>query len=328
MHKFSIIVPVYNIAGYLKQCLDSIIAQTYKNFEVILVDDGSTDKSGEICDIYSSKYKNIRIIHKSNGGLSQARNYGFKEAKGEYIVFVDSDDYIEPYSLEEFISALSVSKYPEVLVTRLKKIYGKSERLMDENFPIDLFLNKSKDDIINWMFTESNNLWPSVRYIVKRSLIDKNKMKFREGYFHEDVDWTSKLFLYANTFTATKYYWYNHRMARKDSITTSKNPKRTLDVIKLVSDNIKDNRYQELSLKTKNVIYQRLVKSVFSSISDCRFYKQNEVKEIIDLLKQNQEIFIYTVEFRHKLFIIFSKCFGLNIALKIMNVLHKINIDL
>ena len=323
MHKFSIIVPVFNVADYLKQCLDSIIAQSYQNFEVILVDDGSTDKSGQICDIYSSKYKNFRVIRKNNGGLSQARNYGIEEAKGEYVVFIDSDDYIEQYSLEKFLSALSASKYPEVLITRIKRIYSNSEKCMDENFPIDLFLKKPKDNIINWMFTKSNNLWPSVRYIVKRSLIDEKKMKFREGYFHEDIDWTAKLFLYANTFTATKYYWYNHRMARKGSITTRKNPKRTLDIIELVSNNIKDTKYQELDLKARNVIFQRFVKSIFSSISDCRFYEQNEIKEILDLLKRNQEIFIYTVELRHKLFIIFGKCFGLNNALKIMNVLHR-----
>lgn len=90
----SIIVPVYNVEPYLCRCLDSILNQTYNNIEIILVDDGSTDRSGEICDAYREKDSRINVIHKRNGGSSSARNYGLEMAKGEYIGFVDSDDYI------------------------------------------------------------------------------------------------------------------------------------------------------------------------------------------------------------------------------------------
>lgn len=95
MKKISVIVPVYNVEKYLSQCLDSIIHQTYKNLEIILVDDGSTDSSGLICDNYSQKDKRIKIIHKCQGGLSDARNAGLKIATGEYISFIDSDDFID-----------------------------------------------------------------------------------------------------------------------------------------------------------------------------------------------------------------------------------------
>lgn len=91
----TIIIPVYNVEKYLRECIDSVIAQTYKNLEIILVDDGSIDKSGEICDEYSKKDSRIRVIHKKNGGLSDARNVALDIAKGEYIGFIDSDDYIE-----------------------------------------------------------------------------------------------------------------------------------------------------------------------------------------------------------------------------------------
>lgn len=91
----SVIVPVYNVEKFLSRCLNSILAQTYNNLEVILVDDGSTDNSGKICDDYALKDKRIRVIHKQNGGVSSARNMALSVAKGEYIGFVDSDDYIE-----------------------------------------------------------------------------------------------------------------------------------------------------------------------------------------------------------------------------------------
>ena len=93
--KISVIIPVYNVEKYLKRCLDSVINQTYKNLEIILIDDGSTDKSGNICDEYAAKDKRIIVIHKENGGLSDARNKGLDICTGDYISFIDSDDWIE-----------------------------------------------------------------------------------------------------------------------------------------------------------------------------------------------------------------------------------------
>ena len=90
----SVIVPVYNVENYLSRCISSIIKQSYKNFELILVDDGSTDKSGAICDIFAEKDGRIKALHKINEGVSSARNYGIKQACGKYICFVDSDDYV------------------------------------------------------------------------------------------------------------------------------------------------------------------------------------------------------------------------------------------
>ena len=96
----SIIIPVYNAEKYLKKCLDSVINQTYKNLEIILVDDGSTDKSPEICDKYAEKDSRIIVLHKENGGVSSSRNAGLDIFKGEYLSFVDSDDYVEPDYIE------------------------------------------------------------------------------------------------------------------------------------------------------------------------------------------------------------------------------------
>ena len=91
----SVIIPVYNVEDYLHYAIESLEKQTYKNFEIILVNDGSTDDSGKLCDEYSEKYSNVRVFHKENGGLSDARNFGLQYANGRYVAFVDSDDYIE-----------------------------------------------------------------------------------------------------------------------------------------------------------------------------------------------------------------------------------------
>ena len=108
-NKVSVIIPVYNVQDYLERCVDSIIKQTYKNIEIILIDDGSHDNSGKICDDYKKKYNNIIVIHKENEGQSIAREYGIKIAKGEYISFVDSDDFLNEKYYEKMIRLLEKS---------------------------------------------------------------------------------------------------------------------------------------------------------------------------------------------------------------------------
>ena len=104
--KVSIIVPVYNVEGYIEECLSSLCEQTYTNIEIIVVDDGSTDRSGNICDMYSQKDQRIVVYHKENGGLSSARNYGLLYIKGEYVTFIDSDDYLNSNAIEIMLSNL------------------------------------------------------------------------------------------------------------------------------------------------------------------------------------------------------------------------------
>ena len=115
----SVIVPVYNVEKYLRKCLDSILNQTYQNFEVILVNDGSTDDSGKICNEYALRNPVIKAFHKKNGGLSEARNYGVVYAKGEYVTFIDSDDYIDYHYLERMKKALNLSNADIVIVGQI-----------------------------------------------------------------------------------------------------------------------------------------------------------------------------------------------------------------
>ena len=115
--KFSIIVPVYNVEKYLNQCVDSIMNQTYKDIEIILVDDGSPDNCPKMCDEYKEKDSRIKVIHKPNGGLSDARNEGLKVVSGDYIAFIDSDDWIELDAFENFFGAIEKFNHPDVLIT-------------------------------------------------------------------------------------------------------------------------------------------------------------------------------------------------------------------
>ncbi|MCM1237074.1 MAG: glycosyltransferase, partial [Ruminococcus flavefaciens] len=120
----SVIVPVYNVENYLDECVRSLVKQDFPDdqYEILLIDDGSTDCCGEKCDTYSKKYKNICSLHKENGGLSDARNFGFEATRGKYILFVDADDYIKPDCLKKLVRASKEQHEPDIVFLQAKKL--------------------------------------------------------------------------------------------------------------------------------------------------------------------------------------------------------------
>ena len=127
MNLVSIIITVYNVEDYLCECLDSILNQSYKNFEIIIVDDGSTDKSPQICDEYAAKNNNIRVIHQNNSGISVARNIGMKKAQGQWWMFIDSDDVIHPQMLEILFNIINQNQDCKIACCNSKRVYKKNQ---------------------------------------------------------------------------------------------------------------------------------------------------------------------------------------------------------
>ena len=151
--KISIIIPVYNVEQYLEQCLDSILRQTYKNYEIILVDDGSSDNSGVICDKFAFKYSFIHVIHKTNGGLSSARNAGLDVATGSYVLFVDSDDYIGENAISQIISTVGQHDIDVVFLEAFKVFNNTDAVPMGDGIRADELNGKSKEDIMAYLST-------------------------------------------------------------------------------------------------------------------------------------------------------------------------------
>lgn len=205
----SIIVPVYNVEKYLSHCIDSILIQTYKNIEIILVDDGSTDRSGYICDDYKRKEDRIVVIHKKNGGLSSARNAGLEIAHGEYISFVDSDDWIAPEFIETHIQNIKKSN-ADISICRYWNIKERNIKAIQERKGKE-FCILTKEEAIDSMFIYNkfqSQVWCMV---FKRELFDD--IKFPYGRTYEDQAVTYKL-IWESTrivFTNEKlyYYYYN-----------------------------------------------------------------------------------------------------------------------
>lgn len=213
----SVIVPVYNIENYIEKCIYSILNQTYKNLDIILVDDGSTDTSGIVCDNLAKKDHRIRVIHKQNGGLSDARNKGLDVAKGEYISFIDGDDYIEPDMYFDMMTSMREQQCDisvcEILKTEpTRTIITKPYPYGDTEYTI---LNKEK--VIIDLLQDKIDV-SACNKVYKREVI--NDTRFPYGKTNEDFPFMSRVLTKTNKVIVINKAYYNY-IQRENSITTT-----------------------------------------------------------------------------------------------------------
>jgi glycosyltransferase involved in cell wall biosynthesis len=210
----SIIIPVYNMEKYLDRCLHSVLNQTYENLEIILVDDGSTDNSPNMCDNYALKDGRIKVVHKENGGLSDARNAGIRIATGDYIGYVDSDDWIEPNMYECMYKACAGNN-AQLAVCRYFREYD-DKTVNDGTSKVEIF---SRDEILNIYITDKdgymvyNSVWSK---LFKRELVEG--MLFPKGKNSEDIMYTTRAFCKLDKAAYIDTCLYHYVIDRKDSI--------------------------------------------------------------------------------------------------------------
>ncbi len=222
MEKVSIIVPVYNVENYVEKCICSIISQTYKNIEIIIINDGSTDNSKQICEKYASKDNRIKFFNKENEGLATTRNYGIEKASGEFILFVDSDDYIEKDAVEILLAKIKEKNLDVVIgnaiVEGSKKIKPYLIRKKSENEKvmsgIEYLIERNKKDYFCVC------VWISM---YKKQFILQNNLFFKDGILHEDEEWTPRVMLKANRVEDINLEFYHYIKYREDSILNNKN---------------------------------------------------------------------------------------------------------
>lgn len=211
----SVIVPVYNVEQYLSECVDSILEQTYKNLEIILVDDGSTDNSGILCDRYSLKDERVKVIHKVNGGLSDARNKGIEAAKGQYIAFVDSDDYIDPDMYETLLRLCLEYKVPVSAVR-----WGSFESdFNDPKMTTENIVKMTSEQYMELMLGKNKEYYSTVSVCDRLYEFDMIKnLRFPTGKYYEDIVYSTNAMILAKECVFLDKIMYHYRI-RKDSIT-------------------------------------------------------------------------------------------------------------
>ena len=278
----SIIVPVFNVEKYLEECLDSILNQTYENIEVILVDDGSTDSSGKICDEYLKKDSRIKVFHKTNGGLSDARNYGVENSNGEYIIFVDSDDYLSKYTLEFSIKEIKDAA-ADILVFAIKREKEEKEIL---EYKKNIF---NREEGIIELFKGNLYRFSAWGKIYKTSIV--KKYKFPEGKIHEDQATTYKYFLDANKIAYIDYVGYIY-YKRENSILTKKYNIKRLDSFSNWQEIVENMKNENFSIKKQ--MYLRYLWWIFdnlnyiTSTNDSKDIKLKYMEIIKESLKGNR----------------------------------------
>ena len=267
MPKVSIIVPVYNVERYIVRSMDSLVNQTLKDIEIIVVNDGSTDNSKKLIEIYQEKYPNkIKLVDKKNGGLSDARNYGIPYATGEYIAFLDSDDYVELDTYEKMYNKAKeddsdlvecdfIWEYPDRKRVDTGKIYNNKKEML------------TYARVVAW------------NKLIKRSLIEEHKMEFPKGLRYEDVEFFYKMVPYYNKVSFVKEPLI-HYIQRSSSISNTQN-ERTKEIFTIMDNVIKyykeNNLYEEYKTELEYT-YARLLlcSSLFriTKIEDAKIRKQ------------------------------------------------------
>mgnify|MGYP003375793756 FL=1 len=299
----SIIIPMYNVEQYLADCLDSLIIKEHSDWEIIIVNDGSIDNSMDVARLYANKYSNIRIFIQKNKGLSAARNRGIEEARGKYLYFLDSDDFINNDVLEEMIE--SAEKYNCDLVSAQAEIVTEcsSFHKIDTvkiiecaNVPANIVISPK-------IFLEKQLISNSFQTIVvinlySSKLIEQNNLRFLNGYLHEDEEWTPRAILLSKKIMYINKTLYYYRK-RKNSITTTnlKKEKNFYDLKKIrlflqkfYNENVNDS---DLKLKLLDDLAKR-------KMYDYYFCKIKNAKEDKEFLYQNS----YTLKNKLKSFLL------------------------
>ena len=220
----SVIVSIYNVENYVEKSIRSIQNQTYKNLEIILVDDGATDNSGKICDEFAKKDSRIKVVHKKNGGLSSARNEGTKVATGEYIAFVDGDDWIDESMYEDMLRAMqtydadiAICNYKEISKKGIRDTSSDEITVFEGRETLKVFVEEDEN------YQIQNAAWNK---LYKRSLM--GELRFPEGKLFEDIVYTTKLLAGSKRAVYTNKAYYNYIFDRSDSIMNSKKVERLL----------------------------------------------------------------------------------------------------
>lgn len=278
--KISVIVPIYNVEKYLKECIDSIIFQTYTNLEILLINDGSTDSSKKICEEYVNKDSRIKLFNKVNGGLSSARNFGIKKATGDYIIFIDSDDFIEKNMIEELvfgcecnncdISVIGVYKYFDN-----KNIYKESK-----------FIYFGKVDNSKALENMMLNGFYACNKLFKRYIFEKNSF---ESKLYEDIYLIPYIVEKSQNIYFLNEYGYYYRQREKSIVHTEFNEKK-MDYYyaanKVYTSFIDNDRLKDATIAFYSLTLSNLISDVYSQRKKFNLEYKLFCKELIYLKKE------------------------------------------
>lgn len=328
--RFSIIVPVYNIEKYIKECIDSVLDQDFEKYELILVDDGSTDGSGIICDRYADTDKRIRVIHNQNEGPSSARNKGIRNAKGEFIIFLDSDDYwcrntmlseLDAYISETGVDITAFDGYSSWIEDRgvahidskdMNKLISRENGYCPEDF-IRTHLQK------NTYYT-----WYPWQYVFSRHLFIDNGLYFPQGKKYEDTYLIWRILLKAEKIGVFPQKYYIYRRNRPGATTAKPTYQSLNDFLWVIEDNIETLNGADISSDVKELLADCFSKFYFSCCIMATLLKGNERRRYKQELKAKKIIMTYAISNKQIFITKIEKLIGFNGMLWVYTLWRKL----
>jgi len=328
MIKLSIIVPIYNVAPYLRMCVASLLNQDLARdeYEIILVDDGSTDTCPAICDEYAVAHSNIRVVHRKNGGLSAARNSGIEVAQGEYMMFVDSDDYIEPNVLGSLLKQIDEEQL-DILRYNYRNV-----RIVNREYEVfEPFKNYRPyvyyDDVVltgeQFLNEKLGYACYVCHFIIKSELVKRKGNLFKPGIYFEDTDWTPRILLQANRVSSSQLVVYNY-LWREGSITLPDNPEKKKKVLEDKISLLKGYKEQQLLVNDKRWYVWLTAVTTMSILWILSTYESIERKPYITQLR-SMHIFplsTYRANRNNRIKILMANI-SPSIYCKLMKMIHK-----
>lgn len=281
----SVIVPVYNVDRYIEECLDSIVKQTYRELQIIVIDDGSTDESNQKVRPYLSDSR-VRLIEQVNTGLSGARNTGLGAARGKYVLFVDSDDYLALTAIENLVDLMKKNHADLIRFNGRAFLDGLNEPIKQNNYD---FSHRLQEGVkyIDDRFEVNRRTFasPVYLYMVKKEVIEQNNLSFYEGILHEDELFTTQVFLNSRSMIYANAFYYNRRY-RENSIMTDQSQERlkqTLDSYLIIFKELEKMYLDKKYSKKQKKLVKRQMLSIYSGLKNSnvnKIEKENKIKKI------------------------------------------------
>lgn len=320
---FSVVVPIYKVGGYLRECIESVLSQSWQDYELILVDDGSPDECPDICDEYAQKDKRIRVIHQENRGLSGARNSGIRAAIGDYIFFLDGDDVMASEALAAIQKDLMDARYPDLLTGNIIHWNGEQEVIRYDNRKyLDMQEERTLLEFIEVPAADYWRLpWEAYHSVFKRGILTENELLFTENLIGaEDCDFWLRFIQKATTYRWTTVIFVKYRTSREGSIMMTPSVPRILGQLKVASSAV-----EELDIFPHPLIMKRYFAKYFLALLPNIWELQNpkDRKTCADYVNMNKWIFSYvdrTPKKMIKLWIL--KIFGVYYGSAILRVLN------
>lgn len=315
--KISVIIPVCNVEKYLEECVKSVALQTYSDIEIILIDDGSTDSSGAVCDRLKEEDSRIVVIHTENQGLSAARNKGIGVASGDYIAFLDSDDFwLCKNGIEKAVEAIKNSDC-DVCFWKYRKVYGnESAETPAEKDKIEIL---GVDETLKPKIKNRELISCAWNSLIKKKAFEETDLSFEQGRFSEDIEWLARLLIYANKVCFLGFEMTAYRQ-REASITHSVTKKNVDDMLHHCDTVV--SHIEKTNGGKKELLKAYLSEQVCNAVISISMLKKGEYP--IETVKKYKKYMSNSVTSRSKLIVLFSKIFGFNATVGMVRITGKV----